>query len=248
MASPGVHHAQEAGPRVTLVVVIVTGYELQHVAIVRLEVVIHQTKHSRSQRKVAVVKVVVVISVRVVAGIIADETPIAVVTGKEEIIFARRVGQPVHQSFLKPVVTLCKQLLVAHLAGEGHVQCHLRQSLTAPVGIATEGARLGIVSQHLKHFRRVVGIIDIRIGRHGIPGQHAGESIANAHLVRGHEFQLSTRCLVGLVEERVTVRCVALPPVVGYLSLQHLRSRSACQQVGSTDFPIGTQVTTTIAP
>ena len=150
-------------------------------------------------------KVVVVISVRVVAGIIADETPIAVVTGKEEIIFARCVGQPVHQSLLKPVVTLCKQFLVAHLAGEGHVQCHLRQSLTAPVGIATEGTRLGIVSQHLKHFRRVVGIIDIRIGRHRIPRQHARETIADADLVRSHQLQTTAWGEVSLFKKRVAV-------------------------------------------
>ena len=96
MTRPGVHHAQEAGPRVTLVVVIVTGNELQHFTVALLEVVIDQTEHGGSQREVAVVEVVVVIGVGVIARGIADESPIAVVAGKEVVVLTRRVGQPVH--------------------------------------------------------------------------------------------------------------------------------------------------------
>ena len=266
MSGPRVHHTEEACPVVAFVVVVVANDKFHHFPIVLFEVVVHQTEHRCCQREVSIVEVVVVIGIAVVAGVIADETVISRIVGEEEIVLTRRVCQPVYQCLLQSVVAGVEQLLVIHLAGKCHIQCHLRQTLTSPVGVTAELTFLCVVRQHRQHLFRVkgignttessmsgVGICAFEIMRHRVPRQDARKLIADIQIVSCYQFQLASWSLVHITakERQVGNRSVCLivrilTIVVGDDALQHIRCGSTSTQVFCRHLPTGCQRTAAI--
>ena len=195
MACPRVEGAEQGETGVISVPVgIILSQQREHFAVVVAEVIVHQCQQGTGQREVAVVEVMVVVGIGIEAAVVANHSAVAAVAGKEVVVLSGRVGQPVHEGGLQLVTTLFKQFLLSHLTGKHHVQSHLRQTLTAPVGVRAEVACIGITLEHLQHHAFLIGMVGVVIlVRHGIVRQHAEKVIVNLKARSFHQFHLSVR-------------------------------------------------------
>ena len=133
---PRVEGTEERILRVLVLPVgVILGHLAKHLTIVVTEVIIDQRQQGTRQGEITVMEMMVVEGVGVETGGISHQGTPTVIASEEIVFLSRGIGEPVDHHFLESLAALLEEFFLAHLPRHHHVERHLGQSLSSPIGV-----------------------------------------------------------------------------------------------------------------
>ena len=139
----------------------------------------------------------------IITGVVAHKCSPTAVTGKETLAFSRRISQPVLHRFTQARTALLEQCIFTHFQSERHVECHLNQTFSTPIGIRAERTFCRIIGNHADHPFALIRMRqrDIFFWT-GKPRQYTAEMIGRRETVSCCQFHFSARSSIFITGKR----------------------------------------------
>ena len=222
MSGPRRERAEQRKTLVSAVpICVVFGYKFQHLAVFGAEIAVDKRQKRTGVREISIMEMMVVESVAVIACVIADKRAPTVIARKKIRLLTGSICEPIFHHFTQPRTALFEQFIFSQFFSECHIQCHLDKSFSSPIGIGTETAFGGIVSNHLLHTFPVVRIGKVcHLLRRCKPWQNATEMIRSRERVACCHFHFPTWCGIGIFRKLYVVLGIFV--MMRYESLQDI--------------------------